>query len=656
MTGSLLKSYAGQVKIFLLLLVLFLAVAIYFNFHLLIIARNAIQAEVERRLAVEADLVLAELQRDQMMRGLSRDQGALPYIPPTYLDRFARLQRMVSVEILALDGRVISSSDPERVGIADQLISPDDSAARRRLVAGGAVVPPMRRRPGTRYATMAAYRPIQDRSRRAIAFIRVEQEVPLLASVDFDLRVIATLQAGGLVFVLVLVIFFARWLLTPYRRLQRAAGEAPGVVEGLSAGGGDEADQLVEAFRGVIGKLREQEDELQALKRSADRSTGGALGPGEALIAGMSSAVLVIDGGGRLSGMNAAAERLLEVPRLAAVGRDYGRLLRGNARLVELISDGLASGQGRSREVVPFVHDSGRTSHLGVMTSPIRPESGASTEESDDPIGVLCLLTDLTEIKVLRERVGMKENLAALGEMSAGIAHEFRNSLAAIQGYARLLSRDRAVSARTTSREHAEAILREVVGIRRVIDDFLRYARPQKLALDTVDVNRMLDDVVSDFRADQLAEQIAIVVEGRVAAIVADETLLRRAILNLLRNAAEALPGEALVASGGGGSASLPVARRIVITCRNDEGGRGGVRISVSDNGAGIPDSAREHLFTPFFSTKDGGTGLGLALVHKVIVLHDGQIEVDSSPGHGATMTLVLPARPGDAAAEAALS
>src|SRR5439155_25448737 len=166
---------------------------------------------------------------------------------------------------------------PGRVGREDTAIT-TDPAARRRLAAGGTFLAPIDRLPRSRYATIAAYRPILDRSHVAVAFTRVQEEVPVLGSVDLDLRGIAALQAGSLVLILVLVIFFARWLLQPYRRLQRAAGEAPGAVAGLSGGAPiNEADELVAAFQGVLDKVRAQESELLVLKQEQVGSAAALL-------------------------------------------------------------------------------------------------------------------------------------------------------------------------------------------------------------------------------------------------------------------------------------------------------------------------------------------------------------------------------------------
>jgi PAS domain S-box-containing protein len=454
--------------------------------------------------------------------------------------------------------------------------------------------------------------------------------------------------------VLLLVALLGRSLLGPYRHMQRVAGEAVGGLPGIDpgAGGLDEAERLAEAFRGVIGKLREQEMALQAFKGRAGAAAAGGITSGDGLIGGMSSAAIVIDRRGNLTALNASAERLLGLSRARSIGLPYADLLRGNGRLIDLIGGALETGEGRSREVVPLTGPAGRTSHLGMMISPIRQACGAAGEAAGIE-GVLCLLTDLTEIKQLRERVGMKESLAALGELSAGIAHEFRNSLAAIQGYARLLSRQRPPGGAAGGGQHAEAILREVGSLRAVIDDFLRYARPRPLDLAEIDPGALVRDVVDDFRAMPLARGLEVDVEGAFPSIVADETLLRQALLNLLRNAAEATHavGWAVAAAGGAGPGAEPRGR---VTVRGAAAGSaGGIRLTVEDRGAGIEADDRSRIFTPFFSTREKGTGLGLALVQKTVILHDGSIEVDSEPGRGTCITLVLPALPGSAPAGA---
>jgi signal transduction histidine kinase len=661
MSAPVLRSYAGQIKIFLGLLVMFLAVAIYCDVHLLVMARNAVQDEAGERLGLQADLARAELERDQMIRGLLAGPGTAPYIPPTYLDHMARIKGLLQIDILAADGRVVSSSVPARVGTTDAFLVADDGRVRRLLLSGETVVTPLSRVPGTARASLAAYRPIHDRTRVAVAFIRVEREEPLLAAVDFNLRTIAALQAGGLVFVLGLVILFAQWLLRPYRRLQRAAVEAPISVAASGDGSTDEADVLVGAFQGVVDKLRDQESELAALKRrvtgpaGVGARAGGALTAGGApagdrLLAGMTSAALVFDGEGRLQTLNAAAESMLGIGAPAAAGRRYDDLLAMHARLVELVRRALEAGEGRSREVVTLRGPDGRTGHIGAMLSPIRPAGPADGRAGVE--GVVCLLTDLTEIRLLRERGRLRENLAGLGELSAGIAHEFRNALAVIQAHARLAEKTAAIKGAPS--EHATAILREVGRIQSVVTDFLRYARPQTPDLHEIDLDALVREVAGGFRAETRRVTIALRLEGTFPRIYADENLLGQALMNLLRNAAEAIEVDGAVASEGraaggfvpGGAERDGASPAIVVRGVPEPGERGGVRLEVEDNGPGIAPADLPHVFAPFFTTREEGTGLGLALVQKTAALHDGQAEVENLAGGGTRISLVLPYRP----------
>jgi two-component system, NtrC family, nitrogen regulation sensor histidine kinase GlnL len=634
-TWAPLRSYEAQVKVFLVLLVLFLAVAIYCNVHLLVVARNAIQDEVGRRLALQADLVRADLEREQMLRGLRAGPQELPYIPPTWLDRMARVRELNAIEILSPAGRVLSSSRPQRVGRDDPFLGASPGAVRG-LRAGGSVVTPLDRAAGP-YASLAAYRPIQDASHVTVALVRVEEDVPVLAAVDFNLRAVAALQAGGLVVLLVLVILFARWLLQPYRRLLRAAGGAPSRAGAAPpAAGSDGGEELVAAFEGVLAKLRGQESELLRLKQGRADGPGADRLPGEHLIAGMTSAVLVFDRDGRLAALNRPAEALLRLERGAAVGRRYGDLLGSNWRLIDLIERTLRRGESHSREMVPLQGPTGSVTHLGAMVSPIRPAGPAGGTEGIE--GALCLLADLTEIRTLQERVGLKENLAALGEMSAGIAHEFRNSLATIQGFARLIARADPGAA-GGSGENAEAILREVRGIEKVVGDFLRFARPAAPVLAECDTAALVRGLVAEFRDDLLGQGLRIEVAGAFPVVQADETLLRQALQNLLRNAAEALgaTGE------GSGLAEARAERRIVV--RGETRGAPPVELAirVEDNGPGIALEDLPHVFTPFFTTRSHGTGLGLALVQKTAVLHDGRVEIASRPGEGTVVEVILP-------------
>jgi signal transduction histidine kinase len=254
-----------------------------------------------------------------------------------------------------------------------------------------------------------------------------------------------------------------------------------------------------------------------------------------------------------------------------------------------------------------------------VTISPIRRGEGKIS-------GAICLLTDLTELAALQQRMQLKENLAALGELSAGIAHEFKNALATISGYAQMI---RSESSEAEALDYSERILEQTRNITHVVTEFLKYARPLEIPDERVALQTVVERVVSE--VGEALPQVKIRMEGTFGDAGGDDGLLRQALLNLARNAAEACA----VTVGGG---------RVVVRGEIAEGEVAGFqRISVTDNGPGIPADVLPKLFRPFFTTKAKGTGLGLAVVQKIIVQHGGQVEVRNRPEGGAEFIVTLP-------------
>ncbi|HXI03105.1 MAG TPA: ATP-binding protein, partial [Candidatus Saccharimonadales bacterium] len=295
-----------------------------------------------------------------------------------------------------------------------------------------------------------------------------------------------------------------------------------------------------------------------------------------------------------------------------AAGRPVAEALAGSPELLSILEEALRSGRGRARQVVAHRLASGRTVHLGVTVS--SPPGGGA--------GALCLFSDLTEIRSVQERVALKENLARVGQLSAGIAHEFRNSLATILGYARLAGRQQPDSA-----EDLSAIVREVKAMERIVTEFLRYAGPARIQKEPCHLRELLEEIVAEVRRGGDGT-VSAVLEGEwPEEIQADGTLLRQAFHNLVRNAVEA-------------SQAGPSPHRVVVTGRVDPSG---VFVEVADNGPGFPGEILDRLFTPFVTTKESGTGLGMALAQKVVVSHDGSIEAANRPGGGGVVRVVLP-------------
>jgi signal transduction histidine kinase len=225
----------------------------------------------------------------------------------------------------------------------------------------------------------------------------------------------------------------------------------------------------------------------------------------------------------------------------------------------------------------------------------------------------------------LEKQLRLKEALATLGELTAGIAHEFRNGLATIHGYGRLIDPDQILPA---YRPYIEGIRQEAESMKQVVTKFLNFARPDQVSFMRLELGplarRAGEEIVPELPAGSGVD-----VSGEFGEIQGDEVLLRQVFSNLIRNAAEACDGV-------GRTPAIAIAGHIDLAQRT-------CRVAIEDNGPGIPDAVRERVFQPFFTTRVGGTGLGLAIVQKVVVSHNGRVAVGESPSGGARIQLTFP-------------
>jgi signal transduction histidine kinase len=242
-------------------------------------------------------------------------------------------------------------------------------------------------------------------------------------------------------------------------------------------------------------------------------------------------------------------------------------------------------------------------------------------QERADDLAVRAESLVLSTTRLERELSSQRE-LARLGEMSAGIAHEFRNATSTILGYARLAGQTDDPSARA---RHLAAVGAEAEHVARVTGDFLFFARPERLDLSETEVGPLVAEMAAEPPAGDTATAVS--VEGVYGTAVLDAALFRRALVNLVRNACEAAAG------------------RVVL--RGESAPDGALQVAVEDDGPGVPADVLPKLFTPFFSTKESGTGLGLALVAKIAVLHGGEVSVGRSAAlGGARFALRIPRTP----------
>jgi PAS domain S-box-containing protein len=375
---------------------------------------------------------------------------------------------------------------------------------------------------------------------------------------------------------------------------------------------------MTASMQAVILRLREQEKELERLHKAERERAENTARLSEEVTRNMPAGLIVIGANGLISGTNPAAEQALGIKGL--VFRRYSEALGESSTLTALIQQCLAAGTIFRREQAAHVAPDGTHRQLGITISPIRRGEQKAT-------GAICLLSDLTELASLQKQMQLRENLAALGELSAGIAHEFKNALATISGYAQMIQSE--PNAADTP-ENAAKILDQTRSITHVVTEFLRYARPLEISEEPVALRSLLDRIVNELK--ELQPLVQITIEGDFTEVAGDEGLLRQAFLNLARNGAEAAVGHA----------SLPV----VIVCGQtvhsaDESFQ---RLRVLDNGPGITSDVLPKLFRPFFTTKVNGTGLGLAVVQKILLQHGGHVEAQNRSEGGAEFIVTLPA------------
>jgi PAS domain S-box-containing protein len=364
-----------------------------------------------------------------------------------------------------------------------------------------------------------------------------------------------------------------------------------------------EAEQLVTSFQGIERSLRKSERLLASVVESVD------------------DCILTTDVEGRLITVNAAGQRLLGLSPAQEPSLTYLDVLAepDRRRVGPAIQRAVAEGNAW-RGGVSGLAAGGRVfpAHLAIA---------CVFDTQREVIGAVGVLRDLTEQVATQQRLIQREKLASLGEMAAGVAHEIRNPLGGIKMATRLLASRQFADIRIPQ-EMAQSIVSGIAEIERIIADLLEYARETRLDLGEYPLDRILAAAI-DALGDVESRGVRLVTRGLEPGLVVatvDGPRLRQVFANVLKNALEAT--ERVTSPRVEVAVDLRGSTAVVV---------------VSDNGVGMDGAQREKVFLPFFTTKPTGTGLGMAIVKKIMDLHGGEIEIDSAPGRGTTVWLIIP-------------
>ncbi len=336
------------------------------------------------------------------------------------------------------------------------------------------------------------------------------------------------------------------------------------------------------------------------------------------VIASMAYGVLSIDAAGHVVSYNRQVLSLLDIPESDIDGLDLREIFDfENSGIARTLDPGISE-MGHE---IWFSRRSGDTLPLMLTATPIKDETGGRK-------GAVVVIRDMSAIKALEKQVRRTERLAAIGRLAAGVAHEIRNPLSSIRGFAYLLGKGH--DKKSPEREYADLMVREIDRINHVVTDLLNFARPMALEPEDICLLDIIDHVVSLVSADTSAQciRVRIEIDPNCPRLFADPNQLTQAILNLMLNAIHALDE--------GGTIEIRAGKAHP---------ENGVAVFVEDDGPGIAPDLHDKVFEPFYTTRERGTGLGLAMVRKIAENHNGSVRLESPPPGkpwGTRFTLLL--------------
>lgn len=627
--------------------------------------KQALEEELAQRLTTTASVAAVQLEEETMsLEALLQD---LPVGKKRVTEIAKKIRDASGVREVVIvnrrDGRILATASGtlEHVETQAQIFA-DAGTIDRVASLGKPLTTPLyffKPEPGTdgRYFK-SAYAPVSLKGSRDV-IVGVDCPADFTESVERVDRRFTFLGFSSIGVVLVCAVFLVRQRVhVPIYRLVRAMEGGEETAADPNATGRpvrarvrwrDEIGSLTDHYNQMVDRLQAQEHELRDLAEGAQKRAEFLQGYSKYLVESVPSAVVAIDAKGEVTVWNEGAKRLLgdgEVgkPLVEAlsehpVRRALERALRG-----ELSDEALvAIGPAGDAEAGEGDHDDAGARLVELAAAPLKDPSG-------EILGAAALVHDRTELERLRRAAARNERLAAIGRLAAGLAHEIRNPLGAISGFAELIERKRGGD---DSVRLATRLRGEVNELNRFLTEFLAFARDSRIKREPVELTDLLKRVAETalqavgFSVDETRRalddgavtrsgpeggELRVIIEGdkELDASVVDPAALKAALVNIAKNALEAMKGR--------GTLSLRARRSNELAV-----------IRVRDTGPGIPPELREKIFDPFFTTRDTGVGLGLAIAHKFVAAHGGKIAVRAPDEGGCEFVVRVPVTAGGA-------
>lgn len=335
--------------------------------------------------------------------------------------------------------------------------------------------------------------------------------------------------------------------------------------------------------------------------------------------------VLTVNRSGVITAVNPTAEAVLKRSGADLLGNSYESMFAEGETIRAVLEGALRHHQHVSQKDLPY-ESQDRTPHT------IRVSTADLTGDDTEPSGVILQAQDVTDWLVLEQRVWVADKLAALHTLSAGVAHELRNPLSAMDLNLHLLEEE--LKERASLPEQGARYLRvlnaECRRLTVILDNFMKFAHPRSVGLQEVNVFALIEHIMAlmQFEAEERKIQLEQAVEEPLPSVLGDETAISQVLMNVIVNAFHAMPNGGLC--------------RITAETRHVNGTRSLI-VSVKDTGIGIKKEDLARVFEPFYTTKSNGTGLGLAIAYRITEDHGGTIQVSSTPGLGTTVVVTFP-------------
>lgn len=344
----------------------------------------------------------------------------------------------------------------------------------------------------------------------------------------------------------------------------------------------------------------------------------------EDLLGSLQDGLVVVDRELRVTSLNPAAEELLGISATMAHGKPLASLLGDSSPLIALVDRAFETGRAHAEHEASVVTSLGKVS-VSAIASLLADQGGEAR-------GGVLLIRDVTRIRELEDQVRRAERLTALGTLVTGIAHEIRNPLMGVRGAAQLIEAESSFP--PSLKEYTDIIIREVDRLNSLLEGMLAFAQPSPPRVVECNVNQILEELLALEEPVLMRRDITVrrIYDPQVPLIAADPDQIRQVFLNLIRNGAEAMEGGGALTLETGYERRSPRCFGLSVAV-----------VRVIDQGPGLSLEVRQHLFDPFFTTKPKGTGLGLALCHRIVGDHRGTMEINDAEEGGCAVTILLP-------------